>query len=324
VHSDISPPNVFVTYEGEVKVLDFGVAKSIGSQVRTQVGILKGKAAYMAPEMVAGQPFDGRADLYAVGVMLWEATAGRERWPNMTEMAILTKLARGGPIESPGATERGLPELADRICLRALAGDPNERYQTAAELRAELLELCQLLGGRPGPSLLKDFLAQRFATERAREEREIDSALALLQQGREGGARSDERQGGSTKRIARRPSDTPILAVEQPTQPSKTRGRALLGVALVVAIIAVGVKLLKSAPEAAAGAAPSSSAPHAVEVPAVASAVPSSAPGLAPAPLPAPEPAVKAPGKKRPAPAAKKPAARPGSDLSLDREDPWK
>jgi serine/threonine protein kinase len=148
VHRDISPPNLFVTYEGEIKVLDFGVAKSKDSLVITEAGILKGKVAYMAPEVVAGDDFDARADLYAVGVMIWEATAGRDRWPRMNDVAILAQIARGGPVESPQAAERGLPALADPICIKALAEDPRQRYQTAAEFRDDLLQLCEQLGGR--------------------------------------------------------------------------------------------------------------------------------------------------------------------------------
>src|SRR5690606_32850105 len=84
VHRDVTPQNVFLTYDGQVKVLDFGIAKLSGSLVETRVGVIKGKVRYMAPEQLQGLPLDGRADVFACGVMLWEAIAGRRLWGEMT------------------------------------------------------------------------------------------------------------------------------------------------------------------------------------------------------------------------------------------------
>src|SRR5205085_8354726 len=77
VHRDISPQNVFVTYDGQVKLVDFGIAKAAGASSNTRAGVFKGKLAYVAPEQARGAPIDARADLFAMGVMLWEAIAGR-------------------------------------------------------------------------------------------------------------------------------------------------------------------------------------------------------------------------------------------------------
>src|SRR5208283_1308644 len=139
VHRDVTPHNIFVTFDGQVKLLDFGIAKAATSSVRTATGVIKGKLTYMAPDQARGDPVDARADLYAVGVMLWEAITGRRRWPTgLSQPALFTRLASGEPPESPEAASFGYPEELDGIVLRTLAVNPADRYQTAAELAAAL------------------------------------------------------------------------------------------------------------------------------------------------------------------------------------------
>jgi len=331
VHRDISPPNVFVTYDGEIKVLDFGVAKSKDSLVRTEAGILKGKVAYMAPELVAGDPLDGRADLYAVGVMLWEATARRDRWPGMNEMAILAKLSRAKQVESPGAVANGLPALADTICVHALEPDPAHRYQSAAQMRADVLQLCEALGGRIGQALIKDYMARRFASERRREEREIDEAL---QNDARPSHESEPTAFGSTKRVARPGSARQRLADSATPAAPKVRGRRWVALAVALLAGAVVARVLQPAAESSSVAAasqraeplPSAAAPSSsVAALAAEAAVNEPAPpaNSAQAPALARDKGRKLPRATVPPKPGKAGAADP-RNLQLDRQDPWK
>jgi len=168
VHRDVTPHNIFVTYDGQVKLLDFGIAKAATSSVRTATGVIKGKLTYMAPEQARGDEVDARADLYAVGVMLWEAVTGRRRWPTgLSQPALFTRLASGEPPESPKAASFGYPEEVDGIILRTLAVKPDDRYQTAAELSAALEGVLRKL--EPvSPRDLGAMLATAFADGRQR------------------------------------------------------------------------------------------------------------------------------------------------------------
>lgn len=137
VHRDVSPLNVIVTFDGQTKVLDFGIAKSADSALETRTGILKGRIAYMAPEQACGGKVDRRADIYSAGVMIWEAAAGRRLWPKMTDVEVLTHVLREGPPSLRAACPSAPPEL-DAICARAMAREIDERYPTAAALAEDL------------------------------------------------------------------------------------------------------------------------------------------------------------------------------------------
>jgi serine/threonine-protein kinase len=180
VHRDLSPPNVFVTYDGQVKVLDFGIAKALDSTVETRTGIILGKTRYMAPEQALGEQLDCRADLYAVGVMLWEAAAGRRRWANLKDPEIVRELVTNEFVDLPGAADRGLPEMVDEIVARALAPDREDRYHSAADFRNDLesmlLELKRDLTGRH----VGKIVAEIFAAERGRLEREVQLKIGKI------------------------------------------------------------------------------------------------------------------------------------------------
>jgi eukaryotic-like serine/threonine-protein kinase len=183
VHRDVTPHNIFVTYDGQVKLLDFGIAKAATSSVRTATGVIKGKLTYMAPEQARGENVDARADLYAVGVMLWEAVTGRRRWPTgLSQPALFTRLAAGEPPESPNAASFGYPVEIDEIILRALAPKPDDRFQTAAEFRDALEAVLPKLE----PVSLRDLggmLATAFAEGRQRLRDVIEEQFRAMDSG---------------------------------------------------------------------------------------------------------------------------------------------
>jgi serine/threonine-protein kinase len=137
VHRDVSPQNVMLTYDGGVKLVDFGVAKASRSSVSTEVGTLKGKVRYMAPEQVAGANVDRRADIFAVGVLLWELLAQKRLTRGENDAQSLLSLVRDDApsllVEAP-AVDPGLAA----VVMRALNRNPDQRYQTALEMRTAL------------------------------------------------------------------------------------------------------------------------------------------------------------------------------------------
>jgi serine/threonine-protein kinase len=166
VHRDVSPSNVLVCYTGEVKLLDFGIAKASGALVATHQGVVKGKVGYAAPEQCLGKPADPRSDLYAVGVMLWEAVAGRRRSSGETQMSIL----QGRIQDSEPPLEKVCPDAHPalvRITRRALARAPEMRYPTAREFRNALE---QYLAAQPRKVSAQDVSAlmrKHFEPDRA-------------------------------------------------------------------------------------------------------------------------------------------------------------
>jgi len=155
VHRDFSPHNILVSAEGNVKVADFGVAKALGQlHEHTTAGQIKGKLAYMAPEQVAGIA-DRRADIFSAGCVLYEATCGIAPFRAENDMQLMQNLVAGNYVR-PSQRVPGYPAGLDRIVTTALASDPNQRFQTAEELRVALEEWL----ARSGPVVTQANVAQ--------------------------------------------------------------------------------------------------------------------------------------------------------------------
>jgi len=178
IHRDVSPPNILVSYEGEVKLIDFGVAKAAGRASRTQAGILKGKFGYMSPEQVRGMPLDRRSDVFSVGVVLFETLTGTRLFQAETDFATLEKV-RAVEVPRPTSLNPEIPKPLENIMYKALAREPETRYQSSIELHDEL----QAFMFAQGMFYSRKDLAGWMRVQYAREielEKEKDKAQASL------------------------------------------------------------------------------------------------------------------------------------------------
>lgn len=167
VHRDVNPQNVFVTYHGAIKLMDFGIAKAMDSVSQTEVGTFKGKLAYMAPEQArGGTALDRRVDLFSVGVMMWEALSGERMWRGRTDIEIATALTEGWIPPLPDHQE--LPDALRTICERAVALDPVERWPTAERMSDALQAWLDEHAELPGHPAFSRELSERFVLERER------------------------------------------------------------------------------------------------------------------------------------------------------------
>jgi len=176
VHRDVSPNNVFVTYDGQVKLMDFGVAKTEAAGQRTRPGGIAGKLAYLAPEYLRNDyAVDRRADVFTVGVMLWEMLSGRRLWNGKADAEIVHHLAAGQRMpDLPVDPNR--PPVLSGICARALAVNPDERYATAGELEIDLRNV--MVGAADSHArTLGRVVSNAFATARTEREQMIARAL---------------------------------------------------------------------------------------------------------------------------------------------------
>jgi serine/threonine protein kinase/TolA-binding protein len=137
VHRDVSPQNILVSYEGEVKLVDFGIAKAAGTGQETRTGILKGKLAYMSPEQACGRSIDRRSDVFSLGIVLYELLTGRRLFKGDSDLSTLEQV-RTAQIEPPRRFDATIPEALEAVVLKALAREPEQRYQTASEFQAAL------------------------------------------------------------------------------------------------------------------------------------------------------------------------------------------
>jgi serine/threonine protein kinase len=207
VNRDVSPSNVRMSYEGDVKLLDFGIAQAL-MKFTSEIGILKGKFSYMSPEQIRGMPLDSRTDVFSAGIILHEMLTTEKLFRGDTEFALMEKVRKAEVPPPSNFNRRVTPEL-DAISLKALSRDVADRYQSAAELAAALDSL--IAGYRFDPKELRQFMRQLFRKEYAKEIEETELAL-------------DSEPGmASSSSASLRPATAPGIGTPTAVQPANAR-----------------------------------------------------------------------------------------------------
>lgn len=268
VHRDVSPHNLLVSYDGHVKLVDFGIAHYAQRSTKTEPGELKGKFEYMSPEQGLGRELDRRSDLFSTGIVLYELSTGRRLFKRASAARTIEAICRE-PVTPPSRVVPGYPPALEAIVMRALAKDPDERFATGAELRRALLEVARDL---PSPvEALAEKMQALFADRIAIKNemlRHVDAGEAI-----EHVPPGDTDEGVDVP-IA---PETVIEGVAPKLQPSRASAATPLAVLLAVAVLAIAaaaVVVAVRAPARAVAAAPST-------VALAASSDPSSAPAPA-------------------------------------------
>jgi serine/threonine protein kinase len=177
VHRDVSPQNVLLTYEGDVKLCDFGIAKAVSKASHTQMGALKGKLQYMSPEQAWGRPVDSRSDIFSLGAVLFEMLTGERLFSGDSEMSVL-EAVRQARVRLPRQIDPALPAEADEIVARALAVEPQNRFASAGEMGQRIEALLRHMTPTPTHSDLAAYIRQVLSEEPVQEEGEVSFVTA--------------------------------------------------------------------------------------------------------------------------------------------------
>ncbi|WP_224249300.1 serine/threonine protein kinase [Hyalangium gracile] len=178
IHRDVSPQNILVSYEGDVKIIDFGIAKAANRAQKTQAGILKGKFGYMSPEQVRGMPIDRRSDVFAVGVILYEMLTGEKLFVGESDFSTL-EAVRNAEVPLPRQFNPNIPAGLEKVVLKSLAREPEERYQWASDLQEDLMRF--LLAGDAiySGKHLSSYMKEAFAEDMLREAEKMERYAAI-------------------------------------------------------------------------------------------------------------------------------------------------
>ena len=223
IHRDIGPQNIFITFDGEVKLIDFGIAKASSHDATTYVGSLKGKLAYMSPEQASGENIDRRSDIFSVGILLYELATGQRLYSGETQQ-ILAK-ASAADFKPAEEIKHGLPTMLYSIIATALAKDRNERYQSAAELQNDLEKCADELSVRLSTRHLAGYMHELFKAESSQEEVALRHAAQV------------ESNGQAVVPEPTLPGGAPEPTVFETKKPPKPVNWKLLLTALLVAAI---------------------------------------------------------------------------------------
>jgi hypothetical protein len=257
IHRDVSPHNIFLTYSGEVKVVDFGIAKANSQSARTRTGVLKGKVAYMSPEQAMGEQVDRRTDVFSIGIVLWELTTGRWLYRRKSELETLKAVVESDA-PRPSSVRPDYPKDLEKIVMKALARSASKRWATAGELRSALDELARSWHFRPSPLMIGKLMATAFADEVSawEEARAAGSSLATHLRTRPdvnepADALGTDPEDGVVLETRRAPLELPPEPKEEPPPPPEpwwlVHRRVLAYAAIGVVLAAVLVYALASA-----------------------------------------------------------------------------
>ncbi|TNE84538.1 MAG: PEGA domain-containing protein [Deltaproteobacteria bacterium] len=181
VHRDISPSNILLSYEGEVKVADFGIAKAEKNAYETGAGVLKGKFEYMSPEQAYGKDLDGRSDVFCMGIILWEMLTGRRLFKTKSETETLEKV-RAADVAPPETLNSRVPKDLSRIVMKALTGPLDQRYQSAGEMREELARFLYPATPDQTREGFRDFMQELFSGEIAEERQRLEDGSVIAEE----------------------------------------------------------------------------------------------------------------------------------------------
>ena len=176
VHRDISPQNVLVSREGEIKIVDFGIAKAALRNQQTQAGVIKGKYFYMSPEQAWGAKIDARTDVFSTGILLHEMLAGEMLYLE-DDLERLLEMVRSANVQPPSRKRRGIPSELDAIVMKALAKRPEDRFQTAADLSNALVRFLRTHQADSGRARVARFVRQVLEREPSRADIRIEPAV---------------------------------------------------------------------------------------------------------------------------------------------------
>src|SRR5262249_43415481 len=160
----VTPQNIYVTYEGGVKLLDFGIAKASNRFGETRFGTLKGKVPYMSPEQCRGEALDRRSDIFSLGIMSYELSLGKRLYKGASDFEILKQIVEG-VVTPPHEVDPNYNPALEKIVMKALEKDPAQRYQTAREMQAELETLVREARLYVSPIALQSFMESLFGNK---------------------------------------------------------------------------------------------------------------------------------------------------------------
>lgn len=176
IHRDLTPHNIFITYEGKVKIFDFGVARAEILDNRTRDGVVKGKVSYMSPEQLTGDTFDYRSDIFSIGILLYEMISGERLYRGST--AELIKKCIAADFTPLAELVEDLPPKLYEIVDKALASSPDNRYQSCAEMQADLDDLLFSTAQRPDAKSLRNYVQDLFSEEYEADRHKVMVAMA--------------------------------------------------------------------------------------------------------------------------------------------------